>query len=327
MAFDAHKNFAISTVVTAPSPATSGTTLVVTTGEGARFPAVPFNATVCAAGQIPTPGTAEVVRVTARSSDTLTVTRAQESSTARSIITGDYIAATISAKTITDLESGTNFPLITTGSCTVSDLTAAASGYINFYTASGLVGRIHASGAFSWGGTYDAGTSAIVVGPAGGVGTAFVLLHPSGLLNIGVPGTGTSTMTNFINANGVVGKISTSGTSTDYQTSSDARQKQDRGRYTDLDVLRRSVIHAFDWLVDGTPGRGVFAQEAVTVAPFAVTPGTDDRDEAGRLTQPWGVDYSKYVPDLIVGWQAHEAQVAALEARVAALEARLTAGG
>lgn len=116
MAFDAHKNFAITTVVTAPSPATSGTTLVVTSGEGARFPTTPFNATVWPAGQIPTPGTAEVVRVTSRTSDTLTITRAQESSTARSIITGDYIAATISTKTITDLEAGTNFPQISTGS-------------------------------------------------------------------------------------------------------------------------------------------------------------------------------------------------------------------
>ena len=46
MAFDAHKNLAVSAVVTAPTPATSGTSLVVTAGDGARFPAPPFNVTM-----------------------------------------------------------------------------------------------------------------------------------------------------------------------------------------------------------------------------------------------------------------------------------------
>ena len=56
MAFDAHKNLAISTVVTAPTPATSGTTLTVTAGEGARFPAPPFNATVWPSTAMPDAG-------------------------------------------------------------------------------------------------------------------------------------------------------------------------------------------------------------------------------------------------------------------------------
>lgn len=105
MAFDAHKNFAISTVATAPSPATSGTSLVVAAGQGSRFPTVPFNATVWPAGTLPTPANAEIVRVTAISTDTLTITRAQESSSARTIVIGDQIAATITKKTLTDIES------------------------------------------------------------------------------------------------------------------------------------------------------------------------------------------------------------------------------
>lgn len=115
MSFDGHKNFSYSTVATAPSPATSGTTLHVQTGDGALFPAVPFNATVWPAGVQPTHDVAEIVRVTGISTDTLTITRAQESSTARSIVIGDQIAATITAKTLTDIEataagSGTSFP-------------------------------------------------------------------------------------------------------------------------------------------------------------------------------------------------------------------------
>lgn len=102
---DQHKNFAYSTVATAPSPASSGTSLVVASGDGTKFPAVPFNATVWPANSQPTTANAEIVRVTARSTDTLTITRAQESTSARSIGTGDQIAATVTAKTLTDIET------------------------------------------------------------------------------------------------------------------------------------------------------------------------------------------------------------------------------
>lgn len=100
---DAHKNFAASTVATAPSPATSGTSLVVATGDGTLFPTAPFNATVWPSGD-PTSSTAEIVRVTAVATDTLTIARAQEGTTARSIAAGWKIAATITNKTLADIE-------------------------------------------------------------------------------------------------------------------------------------------------------------------------------------------------------------------------------
>lgn len=101
---DAHKNFAISTVATAPSPATSGTSLVVASGHGTRFPAVSFNAVICPANTTPTPDNSEVVRVTGISTDTFTITRTQESSSARTVIVGDVIFAGPTAKTLTDVE-------------------------------------------------------------------------------------------------------------------------------------------------------------------------------------------------------------------------------
>ena len=102
---DAHKNFAYSTVATAPSPASSGTSLVVAAGGEALFPAVPFNATVWPAAVQPLSTNAEVVRVTGITTDTLTIVRTQESSSARSIVVGDQIAATITAQTLTDAEA------------------------------------------------------------------------------------------------------------------------------------------------------------------------------------------------------------------------------
>ena len=105
---DAHANAAYSLVATAPSPATSGTSLVVTAGEGARFPAVPFNATVWPASSQPTSTNAEIVRVTARSTDTLTIARAQEGSVARTVVVGDQIAATVTLRTLSEIEGPTN---------------------------------------------------------------------------------------------------------------------------------------------------------------------------------------------------------------------------
>jgi hypothetical protein len=106
MAIDAHANFGVSSVAVAPSPATTGTSLTVATGEGTRFPAAPFNATVAPSGVLATPANAEIVRVTARSGDVLTITRAQEGSVARAVVVGDLCVASITAKALQDIETG-----------------------------------------------------------------------------------------------------------------------------------------------------------------------------------------------------------------------------
>jgi hypothetical protein len=109
MAFEQNANFATSTVATAPSPADSGTSLVVASGEGARFDAAnDHNAIVCPASEQPTPANAEIVRVTAVSTDTLTITRQQESTAARSIVVGDRIFAGPTAKTFADVDTQIN---------------------------------------------------------------------------------------------------------------------------------------------------------------------------------------------------------------------------
>jgi hypothetical protein len=114
MAFDQHKNFAYSTVNAAPSPASSGTSLTVQTGDGAKFPTPPFNATVWPVGVAPLTTNAEIVRVTTVAGDTLTITRSQEASAARSIVTGDQIANAITAKVLTDVEAGVSPATFTT---------------------------------------------------------------------------------------------------------------------------------------------------------------------------------------------------------------------
>jgi len=118
---DAIKNFAYGTVLTPPSPATTGTSLVLNSGQGARLPdpAVDgaYNIVMKPAGTIPLSSNAEIARVTAISTDTLTIVREQEGSSARTVIAGDEVYLSLtkavadnwvdkdSAQTITGIKS------------------------------------------------------------------------------------------------------------------------------------------------------------------------------------------------------------------------------
>lgn len=82
------KDFATSTVLTAPSPADSGTSLVVASGHGARFPAAPFYIVAHPPSEMPTIDNAEKILVTAKSTDTFTLDRAEGDPAAKSIEAG-----------------------------------------------------------------------------------------------------------------------------------------------------------------------------------------------------------------------------------------------
>jgi hypothetical protein len=105
-----------------------------------------------------------------------------------------------------------------------------------------------------------------------------------------------------------------------FNTSSDERLKDDMGVVSSTDVIDATVVHDFAWKSNGEVDRGVFAQEAQKVNPRAVVVGSDEISESGDLVKPWGVDYSKYIPDLIVYCQQLKIKNDALEARLAALE-------
>jgi len=92
----AKKNFSISTVATAPSPATTGTSLVVEAGHGSRF-AQDEPAIIFPDGEQPDSTNAEIVTITNIATDTLTITREQESTSARTVVVGDVIIQGITA--------------------------------------------------------------------------------------------------------------------------------------------------------------------------------------------------------------------------------------
>ena len=124
-------------------------------------------------------------------------------------------------------------------------------------------------------------------------------------------------------SNSNIGTISRVGTTNvvAYNTTSDERLKNDLGVAVSDTVIDALVIHDFSWKTDGTLDRGVFAQEAAIVKPLAVREGSNELDENGVPKNPWGVDYSKFVPDLIVYCQQLKKQVQQLQADVAALKA------
>ena len=72
---------------------TKDTSLVLQSGYGASMPKVPFYLTLTPATQLSTQGNSEIVLVTGRTSDTLTITRAQKNTTAKSFAVGDIVAA------------------------------------------------------------------------------------------------------------------------------------------------------------------------------------------------------------------------------------------
>lgn len=68
------------------------TTWVLQNGYGAGMPDVPFYLTGTPFGQLSTSGNSEIVKVTARTSDTLTVQRGAKGTTARSFQAGDIVS-------------------------------------------------------------------------------------------------------------------------------------------------------------------------------------------------------------------------------------------
>jgi hypothetical protein len=133
--------------------------------------------------------------------------------------------------------------------------------------------------------------------------------------------TGTISLIEFINPNGLVGTISTNGSATAYNTSSDYRLKENIAPLTDAaDRLKLIPVHRFNFIADpDTTVDGFIAHEAQAVVPECVT-GTKDEVDADGNPVYQGIDQSKLVPLLTAALQE------ALQ-KIETLEARLTAAG
>jgi hypothetical protein len=132
-------------------------------------------------------------------------------------------------------------------------------------------------------------------------------------IDISKDSTGGRNHLRFYNPNGQVGGIVTNGSATAYNTSSDARLKENFRDFDSGVIIDQIGIYHFDWVTDRTRGFGVKAQDLVDVFPEAVSAGTDDIQPGDEGFQPYGVDYSKLVPLLVREVQQLRARVAVLE--------------
>ena len=127
----------------------------------------------------------------------------------------------------------------------------------------------------------------------------------------------------FANPNGIVGSISTSGSATAFNTSSDYRLKQDVGPISQA-IARLMHLRPvrFRWKADpaGPQVDGFIAHEAQEIVPEAVTGFKDQTDESGNPAYQ-GIDQAKLVPLLAAALQEAVSRIDALETRIASLEA------
>jgi hypothetical protein len=118
----------------------------------------------------------------------------------------------------------------------------------------------------------------------------------------------------FINPNGVVGYISTSGTTTTYSITSDYRLKQDLKDYKGLELISAIKTYDYEWKADNSRMYGVMAHELAEVLPYAVSGEKDELDKHGNPKMQ-GVDYSKIVPILVKAIQELSNKIVALESK------------
>jgi hypothetical protein len=151
-----------------------------------------------------------------------------------------------------------------------------------------------------------------------------LVLSGSGLIMVSRDGTSSDTHMQFINNAAVdatvVGSITTSGSATAFNTSSDYRLKEDILEIQDsISKVQALKPVNFAWKLDGTRADGFLAHEAQEVVPAAVSGTKDAVDEDGQPDYQ-GIDQSKLVPLLTKALQEALTKIESLEARVTALE-------
>jgi len=124
----------------------------------------------------------------------------------------------------------------------------------------------------------------------------------------------------FINTNGIVGTISTNGSATAYNTSSDYRLKENIAPMTGaLTTVAQLKPVTYKWKVDGSDGQGFIAHELQEVVAGCVSGEKDAVDKNGN-PEYQGIDTSFLVATLTAALQELNAKVDAQAVRIAELE-------
>ena len=130
----------------------------------------------------------------------------------------------------------------------------------------------------------------------------------------------------FRNPNGEVGNILLTGSSTQFNTSSDYRLKENVVPLTGAaDRLKQIPVHRFNFITDpDTTFDGFLAHEAQAIVPECVSGTKDEVDAEGNPVYQ-GIDQSKLVPLITAALQEALHQIETQAGVITALNARITA--
>lgn len=133
------------------------------------------------------------------------------------------------------------------------------------------------------------------------------------------------------NSGANVGSISTTGSGSSYNTTSDRRIKENIATSTlGLDALMRLPVREFSFIKDPAHATttGFIAQELREVFPWAVTTNGDNGfDPLGPNSAPWGVDYGRITPLLTKAIQDLNVKVDSQAATIESLRRNMGAQG
>ena len=187
---------------------------------------------------------------------------------------------------------------------------------ITFTTSATERARIDSSGRFLVGKTTNGDyVTGVEMQPAGAV----LSYRTSGVAGI-FGRTDNGETVRFTNNGNGVGNISTTGSATAYNTSSDYRLKHDIAPMTGaLAKVQALNPVTYKWNADNSESQGFIAHELQAVVPDCVTGEKDAVDADGNPVYQ-GIDTSFLVATLTAAIQEQQAIITALTARVTALE-------
>jgi|GEM_PF-6945602 len=171
------------------------------------------------------------------------------------------------------------------------------------------------------------GVGAVMIRRASSIGDYFLQVGDASLDNgypiyCTVASTAGRTQINFSNYNNnSVGSISTSGSATSFNTSSDYRLKEDLKEFNGLDIVSQIKTYDFKWKNNDDyedcdkRGYGVIAHEIETILPQIVKGKKDEVNKDGSIN-PQGVDYAKIVPLLVKSIQELKAEIEQLKTQI-----------
>jgi hypothetical protein len=200
-----------------------------------------------------------------------------------------------------------------------ADLGLSSNRFKDLYLSGGVYGNANAL-KFST----DAGTTQhmtldtsgnLLVGTTSDTGGRVNITRNGIVLRLNTANTSNTAVQFVYNGNTQVGGITTTTTSTAYNTSSDHRLKENVVELTDATTrLKQLEPKRFNFIADAdTTVDGFLAHEVQTVVPEAIT-GTHNEVDADGNPVYQGIDQSKLVPLLVATIKELEARITALEA-------------